>query len=137
MPCSKILSWRHKRCILRPFIRPLYPTYFWNFKKCLNYQNCFGCWTFLKSISQKMVHTSKISISPIHQNFHISEMVHNSILHFWLDSLGLGHHLSTFTDHGYDHLEICKQVLVMFLLQRTEMSCNRQNRKYLLAGSGR
>ena len=75
MPCSKILSWRHKRCILRPFIRPLYPTYFWNFKKCLNYQNCFGCWTFLKSISQKMVHTSKISISPIHQNFH---MVHNS-----------------------------------------------------------
>ena len=127
MPCSKILSWRHKRCILCPFIRPLYPTYFWNFKKCLNYHNCFACWTFFKSISQKMVHTSKISfhqlpkifiwftthkifMSPIHQNFHISEMVHNSILHFWLDSLGLGHHVSTFTDHGYDHLEICKQV---------------------------
>ena len=39
-------------------------------------------------------------------------MVHTSILHFWLDSLGLGHHLSTFVDHGYDHLEICKQVSV-------------------------
>ena len=39
-------------------------------------------------------------------------MVHKSILHFWLDSLGLGHHLSTFVDHGYDHLEICKQVCV-------------------------
>ena len=27
MLCSKILSQRHKRCILCPFIRPLYPTY--------------------------------------------------------------------------------------------------------------
>ena len=51
-----------------------------------------------------------IFIPRYHFIFIAFEMVHTSILHFWLDSLGLGHHLSTFVDHGYDHLEICKQV---------------------------
>ena len=149
MPCSKILSWRHKRCILRPFIRPLYPTYFWNFKKCLNYHNCFGCWTFFKSISHI---TSKISISPIHQNFHI---VHNS------------QNFHVTYSPKFSYLWDGSQLHPAFLagqpwprpppvhLQRPwlrpsrdlqtgrlsffyrEMSCNRQNRKYLLAGSGR
>ena len=37
-------------------------------------------------------------------------MQHPSILHYWLDSLCLLQHTDTFLDHGYDTLEICKQV---------------------------
>ena len=66
-----------------------------------------------------------IFIPPYYYIFIAFEMVHTSILHFWLDSLGLGHHLSTFVDHGYDHLEICKQVDQTFSCLLTNVDCKK------------